>query len=44
MKDHIVEIIVIILAIAILGFVWNNQKNKPEPETPSINSQVQQAQ
>lgn len=44
MKEHVVEIIVIVLAIAVLGFVWNNEKNKPEPVTPTLESQMQQAQ
>lgn len=44
MKDHIVEIVVIVLAVVILGWFWKQESNKPEPEVPSVETQLQQAQ
>lgn len=45
LKDNIVEIIVIVLAVAVLGFFWNKEKNKPAPKAPAtLQSQVEQAQ
>lgn len=44
MKDNIVEIVVIILAVALFGWFWNQESKKPAPETPASQTQVQEAQ
>lgn len=45
LKKNLVEIIIIVLAIIVLGIVWNNEKNKPEPVVPTINpSQIEESQ
>ena len=41
MKDHIVEIVAIVLAVAILGWFWNQESGKPDPVVPTTQTQTQ---